>query len=90
MTKELCCHVVTARVAAASITHTAAVDSAKLQAISTIISRMGAKLLRILRRAWRWLLTKGAKAIGGWILLEAHYFFAKVCYLSPRPLIRTR
>jgi hypothetical protein len=32
------------RVAAATITHTAAVDSAKLQAISTIISRMGAKL----------------------------------------------
>jgi hypothetical protein len=34
----------TGRVAAATITHTAAVDSAKLQAISSIISRMGAKL----------------------------------------------
>jgi len=34
----------TGRVATGTITHTAAVDSAKLQAISTIISRMGAKL----------------------------------------------
>ena len=34
----------TGRVTAATVPHNAAVDSAKLQAISTIISRMGAKL----------------------------------------------
>jgi hypothetical protein len=36
--------VASARVSGAEITHTAAVDSAKPQAISMIVSRMGAKL----------------------------------------------
>jgi len=34
----------------AGITHTAAVDSAKLQAISMIVSRMGAKLAQDIER----------------------------------------
>jgi hypothetical protein len=40
----------TGRMSSAGITHTAAVDSAKLQAISMIVSRMGAKLAQDIER----------------------------------------
>jgi hypothetical protein len=43
----------TGRLTGAEITQTAAIGSAKLQAISTIISRMVAKLAQVSKRGWK-------------------------------------